>query len=135
VPFEKEITMPIEYIAGLFDGEGTIGMYWRKSRGRHCWEYHCRVTGCFKPTLQRLRNQLGGCITVSTHATRKAKLVWDWGLYGKEAIIEFLQTLRPFLIEKAAQADLMLLACKGADKQELPAIALQIKKLKRVEFK
>lgn len=97
------------YLAGLFDGEGSIGYYSRKRPGRG----H-RLNVCIVNTDFRLLSWLRARIEYGVYRVRKPKrardikLKWEWMLDSKRHAKEFLDLIRPYLIIKADQVDLLL---------------------------
>ena len=85
----------IAYAAGFFDGEGCISI------GKN-GAVDVRVTNTSKSVLIKLQTCFGGSITNRTQKVNKTQ--YAYCLYGEEAI-EFLATLKPYLIEKLAQVD------------------------------
>jgi hypothetical protein len=98
------------YAAGLFDGEGCITM-WKRSGGSRP-RLRVSVSGAYLPTIEWLKDSFGGTIqkgkpTVGKRGAGKAVHFWrDNTIAG---CLKFLQTIRPFLREKADQADLAIL--------------------------
>lgn len=98
-----------EYVAGFFDGEGTVGIglsmdITRSGTWRPRHRLYVRIGSTNLPILEMLKHQFGGSI----HAY-KLKIghapAWGWAL-GPADSVNFLRTIRPFLILKAAEADL-----------------------------
>lgn len=83
--------------AAYFDGEGTIG-----------WSHGLRVTvgSTYYPTVQALKNRWGGSFHEYIYQGTNRQL-WTWGVYGDSARA-FLKAVRPYLREKAEQADAAL---------------------------
>lgn len=131
--------MSLEYIAGLFDGEGTIGIYlnkgatdarYRSGKRGPCWTRSAGILACWRPTLESLHVSFGGTLRRTKADGHKQK--WHWSLGAKADIAAFLNAVRPYLVEKKEQADVMLAALRG----EIPEkeAAVKLKKLKRVQF-
>ena len=119
--------MDIAYIAGITDGEGSIGIYEVKSKeGRpKGWSVKFTITGAHKPMIESLYNhyKFGNFTTQKRQATIKnphtgadlknIKQGWKWQVSRREEITKILEDIRPYLIEKADQADVMLAYCRG----------------------
>jgi hypothetical protein len=118
--------METAYIAGLIDGEGTMGIYEVKKKGKHAgWGVKFAITGTYKPMIEAVANHYGtGNFTWSKRqATIKnpytgadlenVKQNWRWELSSKKDILVLLEDIRPYLIEKADQADIVMAYCRG----------------------
>lgn len=117
--------MDLRYLAGLFDGEGSIGIYRQKATG---YRKTAGLTNTYKPILEVILQEFGGGLYPQRAATRLHKATWGWEIQNGPDIRIFLEKLRPFLIIKAEQADVMLACLYGnLDKDE--ALEL-LKKLK-----
>lgn len=112
--------MDIAYLAGVFDGEGSVGMYRRsKFNAKHkspIWSCHISIAN----TDFRLLSWLSANVPYG-HARVKPrkgnrKIQWEWSIRSRKTISEFLLTVRPFLTVKADQADL-LLSLLGAEEE------------------
>lgn len=129
--------MTRQYVAGLFDGEGSIGIY--KTKGSKdpryksgfktaSWVRFVSVTNTYKPVLEMLKEQYGGRI----HQIRKAdghyKNCYQWILGSKIAISDFLNDIYQELYEKRRQAVIMINECTGWTETE--DAARELKELK-----
>lgn len=102
----------LAYIAGFFDGEGTVSI--RHKAGEHSrragtgHRYHI-VLVSLANTNEAVVRDLAACFggSVRTHIPSAAnhKRLWCWQLEAVRAA-EFLRLIRPFLRLKAMQADL-----------------------------
>lgn len=88
----------IAYAAGFFDGEGCISI---TKNGA----VDVRISNTAKNVLVRLQKNFGGSITNRTQKINKTQ--YAYSLYGDEAI-EFIKTIKPYLLDKLPQADTML---------------------------
>ena len=96
------------YIAGFFDGEGSIGLYRRKTPvGHDCFLYLVNFAQKQPAILHQIKNILG------LGAVRK-KSVDQHGLTinGRKNIIRVLEDLLPFLRVKKNQARWLMAACR-----------------------
>lgn len=89
----------LNYLAGFFDGEGTIGII----GGSLC----VRVTNTYKPILERFQVTFGGVVDCHYRGDERTRLSWEWRVYGDNAAAS-LVALLPLLREKAPQAYLGL---------------------------
>lgn len=85
----------IAYAAGFFDGEGCISISKNGS-------VDVRIVNTSKAVLVKLQSLFGGSITNRTQKINKSQ--YTYSLYGEEAI-EFLNILKPYLVEKLTQVD------------------------------
>jgi len=87
------------YLAGFFDGEGSIGVAGAS--------LSVRVVNTYKPILERFQKAWGGSVDTHRKGDDKSRLCWVWRLYGDNAE-QFLNDVVPILREKAPQAYLGL---------------------------
>jgi hypothetical protein len=96
----------LEYIAGFFDGEGSIGVY---ANSNGTFFLRTQLTQNVSPEseklLSELRDRWGG--NLSRHTTTHGE-AFNWQLNSKKAG-EFLRDALPHLVLKAAQAEVALL--------------------------
>lgn len=83
------------YLAGFFDGEGSIGV----SGG----SLSVRVVNSYKPTLDRFQATFGGSVGMHSAGDEKSRMTWVWRAYGDTGEAA-LRALFPHLVEKRAQA-------------------------------
>jgi len=112
-----------EYAAGLFDGEGSIGIYrnkgskdsrYRSGKRGPCWIRSVAINMCWKPILLEFSDRFGG--SVKTHrdnSGKRNKVLWQWKLGSRASIVSFLTVICPHLREKREQAETMLLEISG----------------------
>lgn len=97
--------LSIEYIAGLFDGEGSIGLYSNGGTG-----FGVRVqtvqnlSALTQPVWEELKDTYGGGISVVPSTSGRMKM--NWAVSGESAVL-FLEKLLPYLILKRPQAELI----------------------------
>jgi hypothetical protein len=93
----------LAYLAGIIDGEGTIGIY----RGGAPYSYHLAlvVTNTHRPMLEWVHARIGGSLVRATRQTLRHKQGWQVVLVQARAA-SVIRLCRPFLIVKAPQADL-----------------------------
>lgn len=87
------------YLAGYFDGEGSIGV----SGG----SLSARVVNTHRPALEEFQSAFGGSIGLHNAGDEKSRMTWVWRAYGETAE-NALRALMPHLREKRAQAYLGL---------------------------
>lgn len=120
----------LAYIAGFFDGEGSVGVY-KNGKG----VYHLRtqlVQNVSQASLTLLDNLIktwGGNGSIQTTKSTGAKK-FNWQLNSKKAE-RFLQDIRPFTRLKSEQIDMALFYMEG--KVDGPCASAALKILKRRE--
>src|SRR5215472_5589059 len=121
-----ELSLP--YLAGFFDGEGSIGIYTSgQSRGR---TLRVQITQTITPQstalLTAMRDRWGGSLCPFNKALRRP--AWNWQASAARGYV-FLCDVRPWLLLKADQADVVLAwwpnrtgRRRGANGQLLPML-------------
>ena|SRR3990167_4851389 len=99
-PSERELA----YMAGIFDGEGSVGIY---SNGhRNTVFLRLQVANTSLLLMEWLEERFGGSVY-----TRNVKDLYqqryDWQMRSREAAV-LLETLLPFVLIKKAQAEVAL---------------------------
>jgi hypothetical protein len=115
------------YIAGLFDGEGSISLV-RHRRNR--WPSpQVAIASNDREVLEWLRTRLGGSISTKTPRQPTHSISHDWRLTDRRALT-FLQDIRPYLLiqRKIRRIDLLLkeyLTCTPRNGRYTPELAEQ----------
>lgn len=119
-----------EYVAGLFDGEGSIGLYFNKGApsARYksgfvtpSWSRGIKLGAVYKPIITALHKKYGGLLTKRRGGkwpdgvTRR--VFWVWQLHREDLITAFLLDITPYLKQKKSEALLML----AYNRKEIPA--------------
>jgi hypothetical protein len=100
------VQLSIEYIAGLFDGEGYITV--NKNKKSFVPVVGIKMNGF--NLLKNLNNEFGGYFyQIKNYINRP---MTEWILRGAFQVIPFLTKIEPFLIIKKEQAQLCLELCK-----------------------
>ena len=134
------------YIAGLFDGEGTLGYYYKPSTGYH--QVQLAIYSSDIRVIHWVRDKIGhGSIT--PHKGKYTKFTnWSWDLSNKSGVVNFLMTIKPYLIVKLDQACLLLSHLDAEQKKnhgkrrrltqpvilDRQKVVTELKKLKTVEY-
>jgi hypothetical protein len=118
-PTSSAELLSLQYVAGFFDGEGTISisLSMTTSRAGTVRPHHslCVRLGQTKlGILERLKAQFGGGITTYKPQPRKAQ-AWAWVLCARGALA-FLEQVAPHLILKKAEAEVAFEFAKLMDK-------------------
>jgi len=99
----------LSYIAGLFDGEGSVSIRHNKHTGQHA--LHVRIAQNIEPVLRSIANNFGfeKCLYKDKEYPKyKAKrIMWRFILGNKKAA-QFLNLIYPYLIIKRKQAEIGL---------------------------
>lgn len=90
------------YLAGLFDGEGTVGYYKKTTH----WSANLAIYNTDARVMQWIL-QHAGCGRVYLNGGSKHK-GWQWQLNNQADITTFLRVIRPHLVIKGEQVDLLL---------------------------
>ena len=106
--------MELSYAAGLFDGEGTIGVdvayIDRPSKPYTRSQLRVAITMTHLPTIQLFHTQFGGSISRCDSANRRNKnhrIVYTWLVWSNLAA-NFLRDILPYLITKKEEAILAI---------------------------
>jgi hypothetical protein len=115
------------YVAGILDGEGCLTATWN---GPYCQPV-ISVTNTNKVLIDWLHAKLGGSVHHPDPKKRPAhwKSIWNW-VITKEGIRRVLAYVRPYLIAKGEEADVLLemAQLKGRDPRN-PALMARLKEL------
>ena len=99
--------LSLPYLAGFFDGEGSIGIYTNGlGTGR---TLRVQLTQTVTPQstalLTAMRDRWGGSLCPFNRTLRRN--AWNWQVSAGKGIV-FLRDVRPWLLLKADQADVVL---------------------------
>lgn len=101
--------LDVNYIAGLFDGEGTVSLSCRKARGTRTTTSCPRVslTNCYKPVLEDLIETLGyGRIYLKTKNKLGKLPCYSLELSDRQAY-NFICLIEPYTVIKKEQINLV----------------------------
>ena len=99
--------MEAAYIAGIVDGEGTIGIK-RQSNGKSYNGYICVVNTCKELLINLLDRYDRGSVSDCTSRLQMGNRVcWRWEVAGSHVVV-VLKELLPFLFIKKEQAELVI---------------------------
>jgi predicted CopG family antitoxin len=102
------------WAAGLFDGEGTIGVHLSGDKKGGLRRKIC-ISMIYRPALELFHNTYGGHL-FKHNASSKAYpsfRCWKWEISHKDQIKAFLVDVLPFLTEKKSQAEIMIKQIDG----------------------
>ena len=111
------------WAAGIFDGEGCIGLYQRMIRNKRSgWDYFVAISNSDPLLINRLAEIVteltGKKAYIRTDKRRgNRRTCFAIVVYTKGRITAFLKGIRPYLVCKGPQADVMMMAmyAKGND--------------------
>ena len=101
------------YLAGLFDGEGCIGLYNEKKSNYFATYLYVTNTDFRAAKWLTDRVPYG---KIKPRVRYKNKPVWEWLVRKREHVKEILQTLLPYLVIKVDQASVLLSYMDEEDK-------------------
>lgn len=98
------VLLPTElaYIAGVIDGEGTIGIYRLRSTG---YQMKVCISNCSRPLLVWIRERVGGALVRVAKETPRKRESWQLVVSQYQAA-PLLLDCRDYLQVKRPQADL-----------------------------
>ena len=103
------------YLAGIIDGEGNLGVYFRSSRHRGTGQKtpavsyapRLQVSNTNREIIMWLIATFGGSLLYKK-GTKRCKPQWRWHLNGGGRIQEICRHTLPYMIIKKHQAELVL---------------------------
>ena len=101
----------VDYIAGLFDGEGWFTISVNKNPPRckgPALQIHAAISLRQPKVLHEIQKQFGGTVTLAAKATTKHAEAWRWRVTGDGAL-KFAEQVGGKLIVKKQQAKLAIL--------------------------
>lgn len=108
MPVNQEyVEFDLRWLAGFFDGEGSIGIYPRNANRTKTKKYYVLVVSLAqsgddgKEILESVQHKFGGSVYSQTKPNHK--VMWKWNVSAIKAQ-KFLEILEPFLIIKRSQA-------------------------------
>ena len=139
----------LAWLAGIFDGEGSVGLYHRTARGKSAgWAYYVTISNADPSLILRAHALMTEICEGGQHRTRpyvrfdgkrrgNRRLCVSIVCGNKTASEKLLIAIRPYLIAKGPQADALLVAIRakgsnahGTDNELLWAISDQLKRMK-----
>lgn len=98
------------YLAGIFDGEGCVGYYKRPNSTRCKYSYVATVLiAQSDPRLMTwLMDKIGFGTVYKKLAPKARRMGYMWETNRRDHVIEFLETIQPYLLVKADQVDILL---------------------------
>ena len=98
----------LAYMAGIFDGEGSICLRRVARKGMHqCYLLEVSVGNTNEWIIQQFKFAFGGFAGVNRHGTKNHQVYWQWSLAAIKAG-DFLKIIYPYLKIKKPQAELAI---------------------------
>jgi hypothetical protein len=125
----------IGYVAGLLDGEGSVGLYKRCRKSDHSdfLGPQVRICGTHKLAMETIQKWVGGGLYAPSILLASDKQLYTLYWTKQSEITELLELLEPYLIIKKLQAQLLLswIALRGTPVQMDNEIVSMLKALNR----
>lgn len=100
----------LAWAAGIIDGEGCIGLHRHGGPTKNWWSLILKVTMGHEPSIRRLHDLFGEGSVQNQRPSRGQQhynVAWSW-LCTTRQVERVLAQVRPYLVTKAAEADLAL---------------------------
>ena len=104
------------YVAGLFDGEGTVALSYIKrcpwksdpTKTTYGFKFQLALSNTDLSILEQLKSQFQGTIAKSNRQKVKPwhKNCWSWHLQSSRTQLHFLEAINPHILIKRPQIDL-----------------------------
>ena len=106
-----------QYIAGLIDGEGYLGILPSRAKGLKNTSYEpvikIGMTGNeVLPIFNSLINTYGGHIDTRGKKTKGNRIAYTYILKSKVKVLNLLKDIQPYLIVKLQQSEILISFCK-----------------------
>ncbi len=123
------------YLAGLFDGEGCVGLYKlvRTERSGRYTSYNVTVSisNANREVIEWVNARIPATIVVGKKRSAKHRVVYQWTMGGGVRPRIFCQEIAPSLIVKREQAELMAVGWLHLSNAERLALYWRMRALKR----
>lgn len=123
------------YLAGIIDGEGSMGLYFSKRKDARMAEYRSVLTVANTDLrlMVWIKERFGGTIKIGRQETIRTKTLYNWYLSSPLKQKEVLELVEPYLIVKKKQCELLL--CYFKTKRRIAARGSMIHKLEEKQFR
>ena len=103
-------TANLAYMAGFFDGEGTIGLGNRSGRPNQ-YRVYISIANTNEWIIRWFQFNFGGHIAFEDKQSQNPNWqdAWRWSITGGQQALKFLQAICPYLILKKLQAELAII--------------------------
>jgi hypothetical protein len=124
------------YLAGIIDGEGSLGYYWKRTKLHRQHRTMVTITNCDNNLMAWIKAKFGH-VQSAFQSRKKGRsmrhVCHNWEVWGNQRIRHFLVGILPYLIVKREQAEL-LLGLYPETVAERKALARKIKNAKTSGF-
>ena len=139
---EELVEFSLPWLAGFFDGEGSVGVYARNTDRSKLFRYYVLVVSLAQSgprgqkVLQYCQEKYGGTVYQQKSAKTQTinKIMWKWNISADKAVV-FLDDILPYTFIKTQQIKLSLdfqkLNSKRSDNITAAKIAELVKDLKQ----
>ena len=129
--------MTLQYLAGFFDGEGSIGINASprkdKSQKLYC-SLRINVANVHPDVINELYLRFGGSIDIVNVGKTNRRQAYRWMIACKKAA-SFLEAIYPYLVVKREQAKLALIFQKRMIRRNPASVVTEEEMEKRLEIK
>jgi intein/homing endonuclease len=124
------------YLAGLFDGEGSVGLTACSQRGRISRAYPLAVSisNTHIETIKSLKNLFGGSTWIKKRRNKKYQPCMQWTLSSQQGLA-FLKMIIPYLRIKKEQAEIGIKFINGRKRSSVRLSNEEIKRREKVRKK
>ena len=100
----------VAYLAGFFDGEGCVGYYNANPNPEGTPYFHVsiNISNTDPRPILWMQKLLGFGKAKSANVSGKRRQAYQWQISKRSDVKTFLELVRPYLIVKAEQADVIL---------------------------
>lgn len=108
--------LDLAYLAGLWDGEGHIGLHYQKTRHSSQMFPMATLTNCNPLIIENARRILDGWqlayfVRGKTPTNPKHRTAYVITMTGIKRVVRFLYLIEPYLVGKRTQAQYVLALC------------------------
>ena len=96
----------LAYLAGIIDGEGSIGIYAR-AKGSSNYFLKLMIANTSEPLIKWIRTRFGGATVFTRYDNPAHRPTWNITIY-QQHVADVLRACRPYMVAKADQADLAI---------------------------
>lgn len=98
----------IGYVAGMMDGEGSIGLSHIKSKNMICYKPFVKITSTNRKVLEYIQDRLiMGAISISSHSKNNNRIGYEIQ-FRKHEMVDLLPKIVDSLIIKKRQAEIIM---------------------------
>lgn len=111
VPLKDQLTeVEKAYLAGIVDGEGSMGYYFHKAKNRYEATLSIVNTESSIMTWIKDRIDYGNFVSARKQdaSGRRKHVVHVWRINNKTRVKDFLEAITPYLVTKQEQANVLL---------------------------